>query len=108
MKQVTHLHEILPYTFNCIVTNPNGEVIQKQLIKGKTGTYKVIYNDDVTVVILSDGSKGVAKRNPKDTYNRQIGHDIAHARAKIKKLEKEIKSISQTQYVEERRVEVSK
>jgi hypothetical protein len=108
MKQITHIHEILPFAFNSIVTSPNGDVLQKQLVKGDSNTYKVIYNDDVTVVIFSDGSKGVAKRNPSDRYNRQIGHDIAHARAKIKKLENEIKKLSKTQHVEERRIEISK
>lgn len=108
MKQVTHNHEILPYTFNSVVTLPSGEVIQKQLIKGEGKTYKVIYNGDVTIVILSDGSKGIARRNPKDTHNRQIGHDIAHARARIKKAEKEIREISKNQHVEERRLEISK
>lgn len=104
MKQVTHLHEILPYTFNSIVTLPSGEIIQKQHLKGSASTYKVIYNGDVTIVILEDGSKGVAKRNPNDKYNKQIGHDIAHNRARIKSLHKQIEEISKTQQVEERRL----
>ncbi|MBL4951078.1 hypothetical protein JK635_02335 [Neobacillus sp. YIM B02564] len=108
MKQITHIHEILPYTFNSIVTLPNGEVLQKQLVKGKPNTYKVIYNDDVTVVILEDGSKGVAIKSPKDAYNKQIGHDIAHKRARIKQLKKEIEQLSKHQLVEERRLEISK
>ncbi|MCA1027046.1 hypothetical protein LCM23_13170 [Cytobacillus kochii] len=108
MSQVTHIHEILPYTFNSVVTFPNGDVIQKQLIEGREYAYKTIYNGDVTIVIMDNGAKGVAKRSPKDPYSTQIGHDIAHARARVASANKEIERISKTQSVKERRIKVSK
>lgn|GEM_PF-6751684 len=104
---VTHIHEILPYTFNSFVSLPNGEIIQKQLVKGKSNTYKVIYSGNVTIVILEDGSKGVAKRNPSDKYSKQIGHDIAHARARIERDKKEIKQLIKTQKAEERCIRIN-
>lgn len=88
-----HIHNVLPYTFNSIVKTPEGKIVQEQLVSGGKRSYKVIYNDDVTVVILEDGSKGIAKKNPEDTYDIQVGHDIAHARARIQQAEKQIKEI---------------
>lgn len=99
-----HIHNILPYTFNCMVKSPDGKVVQEQLVRGQKGSYKVIYNDDVTVVILSDGTKGIAKRNPADPYKLQVGHDIAHARASIKQLEKQISDIIETGFAKDRRI----
>lgn len=102
--QYTHIHEILPYTFNGMVKTSKGTILAKQYITGGKKEYKVIYNDDITIVILSDGSKGVAKRNSTDQYCKQIGHDIAYNRAEIKRLRKEIDRISRTAYIENRRV----
>ncbi len=104
MKPIIHNYRVLPYTYNSIVTSPKGDLIQEQHVKGSQNNYKVIYNGDVTIVILEDGSKGIAKRNPSDTYNRQIGHDIAFKRAKIKSLKKEIMRLSETGFVKERRL----
>jgi hypothetical protein len=89
-----HIHEIQPYNFTCVVKEPSGKVIEVQTIKGGNKGYKVIYNGLCTIVILSDGSKGIAKCNPHDRYIRQIGHDIAHARAKMKQCEREIAKLS--------------
>ncbi|MHB0943388.1 hypothetical protein ACYCSU_17200 [Paenibacillus sp. ALE1] len=100
-----HIHQILPYTVNSIVKTPKGEIIQEQLIRGSRKGYKVVYNGDKTIVILSDGSKGIAKRNPNDPYNIQIGHDIAHARAIIKQQEKEIEDITKNMTIEDRRID---
>jgi hypothetical protein len=104
MSSTVHMHEVLPYSFNAIVMNPRGEIIRKQHVKGESQKYKVIYNENTTIVILPDGTKGVAWRNPKDPYNRQIGHDIAFNRAKIKRLQKEIEKISSTSIVKNRRL----
>lgn len=104
MNQIIHNHKVLPYTFNSIVTGHNGEVLQEQLVKSSGRNYKVIYNNNATIVIFEDGSKGVAKKHPRDTYNRQVGHDIAFNRARIIQLQKEINEISKTQYVPERRI----
>jgi hypothetical protein len=88
------IHEIQPYNCTCVVKEPSGKVIEVQTIKGSNEGYRVIYNGLCTIVILSDGSKGIAKCNPYDRYIRQIGHDIAHARARIKRDEKEIAKLS--------------
>jgi len=89
-----HIHEIAEHPYAAVVKEPNGSIIEVQEIKSKKQSYKVIYNGLCTIVILSDGSKGIAKCNPNDRYIRQIGHDIAHKRARIKRLEKEIAELS--------------
>lgn len=88
-----HIYEIQPYTFTSILKRPNGEIFQIQNLKKDKNTYKVIYNGLTTIAILSDGTKGISRCNPADRYIRQIGHDIAVYRAKIKQLEKDIESL---------------
>lgn len=104
MKPITYLYEIFPHLHNGIVTYPNGELVEYQNSKREKENYKAIINGDVTVIILEDGSKGIAKRNPSDRYNVQVGFDIAYKRAKIKSLQKEIQEISKSQYVKSRRI----
>ena len=55
---------------------------------------RVIHNGNATIVILDDGTKGVAKCNPEDKYDRVKGIKIAFNRAKIKLLQKELKSLT--------------
>ncbi|MFC8686051.1 hypothetical protein [Brevibacillus porteri] len=55
---------------------------------------KVIQNGMVTVVILSDGSKGVAKCLLSDVYDESKGYEIALTKAKIKSLTKQLKKLS--------------
>lgn len=50
---------------------------------------KIIHKDNATVVILDDGSKGVAKCNEKDIYSRKEGLRLAYNRAMIEHLLKE-------------------
>jgi hypothetical protein len=102
----THIHISEPYTFNCRVTDGSGELIQTQIIRGGDHSYKVIYNGDATIVILADGTKGIAKRDPEDKYDIQIGHDIAFNRARIKQLQKENKQLAKG-IKKERRIEIS-
>ncbi|MFB5758999.1 hypothetical protein [Paenibacillus medicaginis] len=54
---------------------------------------KVIHTKDETIVILDDGSKGVAKCSNKDNYNKLTGLKIAYIRAKIKSMEKELQEL---------------
>jgi hypothetical protein len=54
---------------------------------------KVIYNGNTTIVILEDGSKGISKCLPCDTYDRDKGRDIAYNRATIKSYEKKLKAL---------------
>lgn len=93
IPQYTHYYEIFPYVYNSIVTNNNGEVIDKQSYHAEGSKYKVIYNGNTTIVILEDGSKGIAKRNPKDEYDKFLGYKIAMTRAKIAKLQKELEEL---------------
>jgi hypothetical protein len=94
MKSITYIYEILPYMSNATVKLPNGELLEEQHVIKDAEKYKLIFNNDTTIVILNDGSKGIAKRNPIDNYDTQIGYEIAYCRAKIKSFEKEIKRIS--------------
>ena len=56
----------------------------------KDDDYKIIYNGDYTICIIDNKYKGIAKRNPKDVHSRQIGHDLALYRARIKEYEDKI------------------
>lgn len=75
------------------------EFIEKNIITGDINSNKfyvpvtrgrVIHKDSATIVILEDGSKGVAKCGKNDTYSRKTGLKIAYNRAKIISLQKEI------------------
>lgn len=101
-----YIHEIIPSNFEAIVTDGEGKFIEKQVIKSKGYKYKVIYNGTTTIVILEDGSKGIAKCNQTDKYSLQVGHDIAKVRANIEKLKKELKELEDGKPYEERRVEI--
>jgi hypothetical protein len=54
---------------------------------------KIIYNEPATIVILEDGSKGVAKCAEGDTYDRVMGFKIAFRRAVIKSMNKELRKL---------------
>lgn len=53
---------------------------------------RVIYSDKATIVILDSGIKGIAKCLEEDEYDKQIGYRIAYLKAKIKEMNKELKS----------------
>lgn len=46
---------------------------------------KIIFNKPATVVILKTGQKGVAKVQPGDKWNRELGFWVAYAKAMGKK-----------------------
>jgi hypothetical protein len=52
-------------------------------IKAKLNYKRVIRNGKATIVILADGSKGVAKCSPDDEYDADKGLEIATLRAEI-------------------------
>jgi hypothetical protein len=54
---------------------------------------KVIHTKDQTIVILGDGSKGVAKCSNRDEYDKVTGIKVAYLRAKIASLQKELNSL---------------
>ena len=61
-------------------------------IKVDEDVRKVIYSDKVTVVILNSGIKGIAKCLEEDEYDKKTGYRIAYLKAKIKEMNKELKS----------------
>lgn len=109
MKAKIHHYRVLPHTFNSIITNPDGSLVQEQFIQQSESSHKVIYNygDRTTVVILEDGTKGVAKCNPSDEFDINRGYTIAKYRADIKKMEKRIQEISSGSPVKDGRIGVN-
>lgn len=61
-------------------------------IKTDEDVKRVIYSDRVTVVILNNGIKGIAKCLEEDEYDKKVGYRIAYLKAKIKEMNKELKS----------------
>jgi len=70
------------------------DVIKDSSFRTSAKHEKVIQNNNATIVILEDGSKGVSKCLPIDTYNETKGIKIAYIRAKIKSLQKELKTLT--------------
>lgn len=85
----TIICELQPTSYTWI-TKSNNEVIDIQSFTNSASKFKVIFNNNATVVILEDGSRGVAKLNPKDKFDINKGLDIAYKRAKLKSIEKEL------------------
>jgi hypothetical protein len=54
---------------------------------------KVIRSGNATIVILTDGSKGISKCLPEDRYDPDKGFQIAYTKAKIKSLGKQLKQL---------------
>lgn len=61
-------------------------------IKTDEDVKRVIYSNKVTVVILNSGIKGIAKCLEEDEYDKKTGYRIAYLKAKIKEMNKELKS----------------
>lgn len=61
-------------------------------IKTDEDVKRVIYSDKVTVVILNNGIKGIAKCLEEDEYDKKTGYRIAYLKAKIKEMNKELRS----------------
>lgn len=60
-------------------------------ISGLSEKVKLIRNNRVTIVILSDGTKGISKCLAEDVYDEKIGFEIAYKKALIKQLNKNLK-----------------
>lgn len=88
-----HIYERQPIETTIFVRNRKGDLCGIHKVYSEQSTYKAIYTGRTTIVILQDGSKGVAKCKPEDKYSIQIGHDIAHKRACVNKLLKEIEEL---------------
>lgn len=61
-------------------------------IKTDEDVKRVIYSDRATVVILNSGIKGIAKCLEEDEYDKKTGYRIAYLKAKIKEMNRELKS----------------
>jgi len=73
----------------------NGSFINEETksFKKKEIKEKIIFSNNVIIVILNDGTKGISKCHPNDEYNETKGIKIAYNRAKIKSLKKELKKM---------------
>lgn len=60
-------------------------------IKQDNDVQRVIYSNNVTVVILKSGVKGISKCLEGDVYNEEVGYRVAYLKAKIKEMSKELK-----------------
>ena len=97
-KQVTqkpmnkvYTYEMIPHKINWRIIH-NGEIID-QVIDSGTESYKLIINGNTTIVILDDGSKGIAKCLDSDVYDMDKGIDIAYTKAIIKSSQKKLKML---------------
>jgi len=70
----------------------NGEVSYQEN-DSDNQSYKLIINGNVTIVILDDGSKGIAKCLDSDVYDMDKGIDIAYLKAIIKSSQKKLKML---------------
>ncbi|KAA9007304.1 hypothetical protein F4V43_02115 [Paenibacillus spiritus] len=70
-----------------------GSINSKKSETVKHAGYKVIYSGTTTITIFNDGSKGVAKLLPGDTYDKFKGEEISYTKALIKSAEKEVKRL---------------
>lgn len=68
------------------------DLINEQIIT--KDNIKVIRNGAATIVILSDGCKGVSKCLPEDKYDAERGYEIALVKAQIKSLNKKLKELT--------------
>lgn len=89
-KNDTHLYQ---REVNTIIRANSGNKTASYQKERLEEVYKVIYNDDITICVIDGKYKGVAKRNPHDIYSRQIGHDLAVYRARIRQYEDKIANI---------------
>jgi len=86
-----YTYEMIPHKINWKITH-NGEIINQTIDSG-TKSYKLITNGNITIVILDDGCKGIAKCLPSDEYDLDKGVDIAYTKAMIKSYQKKLKGL---------------
>lgn len=51
----------------------------------------IVHDGKTTVVILKDDSVGIAHCLPEDTFDKEIGEEVAYIKAKIKSLQNQLK-----------------
>ncbi len=72
----------------------DGDIINSGSFKIPERTQKVIRNGRATIVILDDGSKGVAIAGKREVYDATKGLKIAYTRAKIESLKNELELLT--------------
>jgi len=90
VKTITYHETRQQYTEEVRATG----VIATNSFKIKENKEKIIHNGNTTIIILNDGTKGVAKCSSSDGYNRTTGIKIAYLRAKIESLQKELSGLT--------------
>jgi len=100
-KQVTQItqkstnkvfsYKLLPHKEKWEIIH-NGEVSYHEN-DSDNQSYKLIINGNVTIVILDDGSKGIAKCLDSDVYDMDKGINIAYLKAIIKSSQKKLKML---------------
>lgn len=94
-KQSSRFINTLYYSSNqrFISKDAEGNVIKDSSFKIPHRSQRLIFNQNATICILDDGSKGVSKCMPEDKYDEVKGIKIAYLRAKIKSINKELKQL---------------
>jgi len=86
-----YTYRMIPHKINWKITH-NGEIVNQTIDSGDE-SYKLIINGNTTIVILDDGSKGIAKCLDSDVYDMDKGIDIAYTKAIIKSSQKKLKGL---------------
>lgn len=72
------------YTDN--TTTENGFMLKEK-------TERVIHHNNITIVILDDGSEGMAKCDSSHKFDKTTGIKIAYYKAKIKSMQRSLEKI---------------
>ena len=86
-------YEFLPTLIATITKDGSGEIVSTGTITQSYENQKVIRNGNATIVILEDGSKGVALCKPEDKYSPEDGYEIAALRAEIECCKKKLNAL---------------
>lgn len=57
-------------------------------------SFKFVFTGNMTIVILPDGTEGRAYCRKGDVFNPEVGLGIAHLRAKIAQMQKELSELT--------------
>ena len=74
-------------------TNLSPDTLKEGSFTLKEKKERIIFSANRTIVILNDGTKGIAKCLPSDKYNKLKGIKIAYLRARIESFQKELEEL---------------
>lgn len=94
-QQHTLIWEYPDYSID-VLTKEDGRVVDKTTITKEREQVRIITNESngTVVVILGDGTKGIARCLPEDEFDVEKGTDIAHVKAIIKLFQKKLKQLT--------------